>query len=177
VRIGMSAGHARHLVTQRYPLEAAAVLVELQSCGLILEAGDLTAFLRASFERDDCGDGEPLTAESVIWPCSLVADLVEWCLANNRGRQAEDPPAPQSRLATVSAVLAGLRSGDQAARIACGRAIASALDPSDPSVSQHILRLVGEAIAGRTPAVGELEERAKTHHLLRMDQKVEVIVP
>jgi hypothetical protein len=133
--------------------------------------------LRCKFERDDCGDGTPLTADSVIWPSYLVAELVEWCLANDRGRPGGDLPAPKSRLATVSEVLAGLRSCDQAERIACGWAISNALGPLDPSAGQHALRLIGDAVAGRTPAVGELEAGIKTHQLLRMDQKVEVIAP
>jgi hypothetical protein len=175
VRIGMSEVRARDLVRRRWPLEVEAVLVELRARGLGLEVEDLTAFLRCKFERDDCGGGEPLAANSVIWPRSLVTELVEWCLANDRGRPGEDLPAPKSRLAIVSEVLAGLRSGDQAERMACGWAMSSALGRLDPTVGQHVFRLIGDAVAGRTPAVGELEARIKTHQLLRMDQKVEVI--
>jgi hypothetical protein len=172
VRIGMSEGRARDLVKRRWPLEFEAVQLELRARGLSLEVEDVTAFLQCKFERDDCGDGEPLTADSVIWPCSLVAELVDWCVANDRGRPGEDLPAPKSRLATVSEVLAGLRSGDQAERIACGWAISNALGPLDHTLGQH--RLIGDAVAGRTPAVGELEDRIMTHQLLRIDQKVEV---
>jgi hypothetical protein len=112
VRIGMSDRRSRDLVMRRWPMEAEAVRVELRARGLSLEAEDLTASLRPRFERDDCGNGTLLTADSVIWPSYLVAELVDWCAANDRGRQAEDLPAPKSRLATVSEVLAGLRSGD-----------------------------------------------------------------